>query len=145
MNRREFLQAAAIAGGAIVGGCAVSQNSVKRQAQIAHETQFDGYFVPILRGFLKNAKATSSDYVACDYPDGTKLKSCCTPSGKTYVSVARMLPAMAEWMSTGRADADVREVVLSIYRNAFDPKNPNFWGYGPKSGRRSCQIGRAHV
>src|SRR6184192_4123057 len=145
MNRREFLQAAAIAGGAIVGGCAVSQNSVKRQAAGTPYTQFDQYFVPILEGFLKNAKATAPDYVVCDYPEGTKLKSCCTPSGKTYVSVARMLPALAEWMSTGRADANVREVVLSVYRNAFDPKNANFWGYGPKERATQLSVEAALV
>src|SRR5438552_2455124 len=133
MNRREFLAvSAAVAGGAMLGGRFALAESTSRQ------TQFDQYFLPILDGFLKNAKATAADYVVCDYPEGTKLKSCCTPSGKTYVSVARMLPAMAEWMACGRADAKVREVLLSVYRNAFDPNNANFWGHGPNN--RATQL-----
>src|SRR2546421_12621778 len=117
MNRREFLQAsAAVAGGAMLGGCATGQESAKTQAAAAPQRQFDRYFTPILEGFLKNAKATAQDYVVCDYPEGTKLKSCCTPSGKTYVSVARMLPAMAEWVQSGRGGADMRAVLLSVYR-----------------------------
>lgn len=98
--------------------------------------EFDTYFLQILRGFYKNARATSKDYVVCDYPDGTKIKTCCTPSGKTYVSVARMLPAMVEWLAAGRpsnplgeADTDIGEVVTRIYKNAFDPNHPDFWGY----------------
>src|SRR5437899_11976192 len=108
MNRRRFLQlsAAAIAGSAVRS---VSGDDVAtRQAAAAPQTQFDHYYLTILAGFLKNARATAPDYVVCDYPDGTKLKSCCTPSGKTYVSVARMLPPMAEWITTGRSAPDVR-------------------------------------
>src|SRR5437016_582893 len=130
MNRRQFLQfsAAALAGSALIAPTFAGQTSA---GAAGDQTQFDRYFLPILQGFLKNARATASDYVVCDYPDGTKLKSCCTPGGKTYVSVARMLPPMAEWITTGRADPKIREVLLSVYRNAFDEKNPNFWGYPP--------------
>src|SRR5881275_3342673 len=128
MNRRRFLQlsAAAVAGSALLNRDSFASDATP-------ETQFDSYFLPILDGFLKNARATATDYVVCDYPDGTKLKSCCTPSGKTYVSVARMLPPMAEWIATGRAEGgtEIRDVCLSVYRNAFDEKNPNFWGYPP--------------
>src|SRR5436309_1433515 len=131
MNRRQFLQfsAAALAGSALIAPTFAGQTPA---GAAGDQTQFDRYFLPILQGFLKNARATASDYVVCDYPDGTKLKSCCTPSGKTYVSVARMLPALAEWRSTGRADANEREVALSVYRNAPDPMNQDFCGYGPK-------------
>src|SRR2546421_292726 len=146
MNRREFLQAsAAVAGGAMLGGCATGQESAKTQAAAAPQRQFDRYYTPILEGFLKNAKATAPDYVVCDYPQGTKLKSCCTPSGKTYVSVARMLPALAEWMACGRANAKVREVLLSVYRNAFDPNNANFWGYAPNNRATQLSVEAALV
>jgi len=107
------------------------------------------YFLQLLTGFLKNAAATSPDYTVCDYPEGTKLKSCCTPSGKTYVSVARMLPAMAAWWNSGRAhpvtvdgkQINIHEVLLSIYRTAFDPKHPDYWGEPPsdKPTQRSVE------
>ncbi len=90
------------------------------------------YFLTILAGFLRNARATSPGYTACDFPDGTKLAGCCTPSGKTFTSVARMLPAMAEFAAAGgprRVDGvDLGEVIRSVYRTAFDPKHPDYWG-----------------
>ncbi|MBA3672070.1 MAG: DUF2264 domain-containing protein, partial [Gemmatimonadaceae bacterium] len=66
----------------------------------------------------------------------TILRSCITPSGKTYVSVARILPLIAEWLAAGKPAAmdvdgeriDLRDVVLAIYRNAFDPAFPHYWG-----------------
>src|SRR3954471_6894409 len=78
----------------------------------------------IIAGFLRNAEATSKEFVVCDYPGGTKLKSCCTPSGKTYVSVARMLPVLVE-----SADRRHRAVLVSVFAHAFDPQHPDFWGY----------------
>jgi hypothetical protein len=145
MNRRRFLQlsaaAAALAGARPFLAAAVPSPD-------APHTQFDRYFLPILDGFLKNARATSPDHVVCDYPDGTKLKSCCTPGGKTYVSVARMLPPMAEWLAAGReagGAAQVRDVLLSVYRNAFDPDNPNFWGYAPSNKVSQLSIEAALV
>src|SRR5437667_8687442 len=146
MNRRQFLQfsAAALAGSALIAPTFAGQTSA---GAAGDQTQFDRYFLPILQGFLKNARATAGDYVVCDYPDGTKLKSCCTPSGKTYVSVARMLPPMAEWISAGRATAgaQIREVLLSVYRNAFDEKNPNFWGYAPANKATQLSVEAALV
>lgn len=121
------------------------QSSLPAAAATAPEKQFDRFFLPILDGFLKNAAMTSKDFVVCDYPGGTKLKSCCTPSGKTYVSVARMLPVMAEWIASARADAKVREVMLSVYRNAFDPKHPDFWGYAPKEKATQLSVEAALV
>ena len=82
-----------------------------------------GYFQLIVDGFRRNARATSPDLVACDFAEGTKLKSCCTPSGKTYVSVARMLPALVTMRDS--------ESLSSIFRHAFDPEHPDFWGYAP--------------
>src|SRR5687767_1997568 len=96
MNRRRFLQVA-------VAAMATPSLPLVRGASPAPPTNhlFDRYFSDIFIGFKRNALATGPDYVVCDYPGGTKLKSCCTPSGKTYVSVARMLPAMAECIAAG--------------------------------------------
>ena len=90
------------------------------------------YFLTVLRGFLHNARQTCADYTVCDLPGGKKLEGCCTPSGKTFTSVARMLPAMADFVATGQPVrvglVDLAEVILSIYRTAFDPKHPDYWG-----------------
>lgn len=94
-------------------------------------------FLTILNGFLTNARRTSESFTVCDFPDGTMLKSCSNPAGKTYVSVARMLPAMAAWVKSERKPSEfavggqpvkLRDVLLSIYRTAFDPSHPDFWG-----------------
>jgi hypothetical protein len=154
MNRRAFLiaTAAALAGGsAIVGGQATATAPA---VPAAPEAQFDRYVLPILHGFLRNARATSPDYVVCDYPDGTKLKSCCTPSGKTYVSVARMLPPIVEWLRAGRSPAqldvggetvDLHAVLLSIFAHAFDPNHPDFWGYAPSNKATQLTVESALV
>jgi len=142
MRRRDFLKATAIA---LSGACTMPHRSSPRPLQSpAPNEQFDHFFKLILDGFLKNARATCPDYVVCDYPDGTKLKSCCTPSGKTYVSVARMLPPMVEWQLAGRKP-DLTPILLSIYRNAFDPKNPNFWGYAPNNKATQLSVEAALV
>ena len=99
VNRRQFLQLAAAS---VVAAPAIELLGQSASASTAPQAQFDHFFLPILDGFLKNAAATAPDYVVCDFPDGTKLKSCCTPSGKTYVSVARMLPPIVEWVRAGR-------------------------------------------
>jgi len=100
---------------------------------------FDSYFLQILEGFVLNARRTSDSYAVCDFPDGTKIASCLTPSGKTYVSVARMLPALAEWRAGGRdarvklhgVEADLDGILLGIFRDAFDPLHPHYWGSAP--------------
>lgn len=139
MRRRDFLKVSA---GAMAAGLLWREaGAASKKAAAAHEV-FDEYFLAMLVGFLKNARATSADLVVCDYPEGTKLKSCCTPSGKTYVSVARMLPAMAEWARVKRdtkglpaevQPGAVEEILLGIYSKAFDPKRPDFWGYAPNN------------
>ena len=142
MNRRRFLQLSA----ASLAGCALLRSATGQSQLVAEpHNQFDPYFLLILDGFLKNAEKTSPDYVVCDYPDGTKLKSCCTPGGKTYVSVARMLPPMAEWIATRDTLPQVRPVLLSIFRNAFDEKNPNFWGYAPANKATQLSVEAALV
>jgi hypothetical protein len=116
VNRRHFLQliAAALAG---------SQVAAPGQTTPAQSPRriIEDFFQPIVDGFLRNARATSPDLVTCDFAQGTKLKSCCTPSGKTYVSVARMLPALVT-MRDG-------ESLSSVFRHAFNPQHPDFWGY----------------
>lgn len=127
MNRREFLKLSALTATLPL---AVSPRRFARAADLPTTApapaNFDRYFNPIVEGFIRNAKATSRDYVVCDFPDGTRLKSCCTPSGKTYVSVARMLPALVE-----SSDPRHLEIVASIFRHAFDPRHAHFWGYAP--------------
>jgi len=118
MNRREFL--------AFTSAIVILPNlDANAQSSEPHEI-FDSYFRQIFDGFMKNA---SPDLAVCDFPEGTKIKSCLTPSGKSYVSIARMLPAMTEWTLSGRGD--LREQLLKIYRNAFDPKHADFWGLAP--------------
>ena len=130
MNRRDFLvvSASALAAGAAlprgIRGQVSLASSPDAQAQLAE------YFRTILAGFLRNARATSADYTACDFAEGTKIKTCCTPSGKTYTSVARMLPALAEYVAAGHQEpaTDLHAVILSIYRTAFDPAHVDYWG-----------------
>ena len=130
MNRRDFLilSASGLAAGT-VGSCASRQ--APRFAATDTQARLTDYFLTILAGFLRNARATSPHYTVCDFPAGTKLDGCCTPSGKTYTSVARMLPAMAEFVAAGgrRADGvDLEEVIFTIYQTAFDPQHPHYWG-----------------
>src|SRR4030095_14298299 len=109
---REFLKFSA-------GAIALTSLPVSSASLFAQSTtqpaaaQFDHYFLTILDGFLRNAKATSDSFAVCDYPDGTKLKSCCNPAGKTYVSVARMMPAMVEWRrAKNGGDAGIENILL---------------------------------
>src|SRR5579862_8771114 len=131
MRRREFLQLTA----GIAGAAMIPSFSFADGAQARPETIFDDYFLTVLKGFLKNAKATSPTFTVCDFPNGTKLKTCCTPSGKTYTSIARMLLPMVEWVRAGRESKidledqtiDLKDVLRLIYTTAFDPKHPDYW------------------
>lgn len=127
MNRRDFLKASAAA-------MAVSFLPPLSFGDPAFpRAQLDQYFLTILDGFLKNARATSPAYTVCDFPQGTKLAGTLTPSGKSYVGVARMLPAIAEYLAGNPKQLnDLPGVVLSIYRTAFDPKHPDYWAEPPK-------------
>src|SRR5687767_7482549 len=86
IRRREFLKlsASAVAGAMIGPRVALRQTSGTVATAPVYDN-IEAYFLKILVGFLKNAAATSNDYTVCDFPEGTKLASCCTPSGKTYV------------------------------------------------------------
>jgi hypothetical protein len=78
------------------------------------------------------------------------LKSCLTPSGKTYVSVARMMPALAAWVTAKKQPDNFRvdnesfnltDVLLSAFKNSFNPAHPDYWGEPPsdKPTQRSVE------
>ena len=118
-------------------------------AKDSHKT-IDFYFLEILDGFLRNARKTSDSFAVCDFPQGTLLKSCLTPSGKTYVSVARMMPALAAWVvakkqpntfRVGTETFNLTDVLLAAFKNAFNPKHSDYWGEAPadKPTQRSVE------
>ncbi|MBA3353676.1 MAG: DUF2264 domain-containing protein [Blastocatellia bacterium] len=138
MDRRQFMVSSVAL---IAGAAAIPVNAADLTAPnspIPGEPEFlDDNFLTILNGFLRNAQRTSDGFAVCEFPEGTVLKGCCNPAGKTYVSVARMLPAMAAWVNAAREPSEfivggnslsLREILLSIYRTAFDPAHPDFWG-----------------
>jgi hypothetical protein len=145
MNRRDFLKVSgtALAGSSLVS-CASARLPDPKPNADARTLLLAG-FDQVLDGFLRNARTTSADYTACDLPGGTKLESCCTPNGKTFTSVARMLPAMADFVSarfeSKSRGPDLEDVILSIYRTAFDPKHPDYWGEpkGDKPTQRTVE------
>lgn len=143
MHRRQFLQwfGSGLAGGVLTPQQMLAQVAPASQPTTQPSAQFDHYFLRILDGFIRNARKTSTNnsYAVCDYPEGTHLASCDTASGHSYVSVARMMPALAEWLAGERAPSvmvdgqtvDLRDLMLSVFRTAFDPKHPDFWGIPP--------------
>jgi hypothetical protein len=110
-SRREFLAAAAAAPLTAAGP----------------HTVLDHYWMPILDGYLRNARATSESFAVCDFPGGTILKGATGKSGKTYDSVTRMLPALAAWVASGRARPDLLDTLCLTFQNAFDPAHPDYW------------------
>lgn len=142
LSRRNFiyLTTAAVASG-ICGDVPAAKDS---------RAAIDFYFLEILEGFLRNAQKTSDSFAVCDFPQGTMLKSCLTPAGKTYVSVARMMPALAAWtvakkqpnvFRVGGKSFDLNEVLLAAFKNAFNPAHPDYWGEAPadKPTQRSVE------
>lgn len=138
MHRRDFLKTAAAAVSAPVvlsSGCTAPG---PRQQRASTPTAVDDHFAEILDGYLRNLERTTpSSFAVCDYPDGTVLKSCVTPSGKTYVSTARMMPAMAEYVAAGREPGafavrgramPLSDLLLQTFRDAFDPAHEHYWG-----------------
>ena len=99
-------------------------------------------FEKVVRGFLRNAQATSPSYAVCDLPGGTKLKSCVAKSGKTYIGIARMLPALASCYSGGFAidGVDLNAILLATFRNAFDPGHPDYWEEPPPEKANQRQV-----
>ena len=112
MNRRQFLASAA---------------APMLAADAPPHTALDPYWLPILDGFLRNARATSSSFAVCDFPDGTILKASIARSGKTYDSVTRMMPALAAWAACGRASAAHLDALRQMFIHAFDPAHPDYW------------------
>ncbi len=134
LNRREFICLSAAAASFAVG------SPFLRAANKDSAATIDFYFLEILEGFLRNARKTSDSFAVCDFPQGTMLKSCTTPSGKTYVSVARMMPALAAWVvakkqpnvfRVGSESFNLTDVLLAAFKNAFNPAHPDFWGEAP--------------
>ncbi|MDQ6632813.1 MAG: DUF2264 domain-containing protein [Verrucomicrobiota bacterium] len=149
MKRREFiyLNAATAFGLAVDSLFAASGAS---PAKSNSRKTIDSYFLEILDGFLRNARKTSDSFAVCDFPQGTLLKSCCTPSGKTYVSVARMMPALTAWIvakkqpgvfRVGHESFNLTDVLLAAFKNAFDPTHPDYWGEAPadKASQRAVE------
>jgi hypothetical protein len=142
MNRRAFLKLSSVVAAPLVFQPlqALAQQPTT-SAAVAPSQAFDRYFLQILDGFLRNAVNTGPGFAAVDFPDGTIVKTCQTPSNHGYVGVARMLPAMAQWVVSKKQPTTfnvegqsltLEDVLLQIYRNAFDPKHPNYWGEPPK-------------
>src|SRR5688572_19222618 len=138
MQRREFLRfTAAAAMGAMVkpGFAADRAATTATTTAAAPHSVFDPYFLQITQGFLRNAVRTGPGFAVCDFPEGTIVKSCQTPSNHAYVSVARMLPALTEWVVSKKQpstfeidgkDYSLDDVLLQIFQNAFDPNHPNY-------------------
>ncbi len=101
---------------------------------------FEGYFRPILDGYLKNARRTSSSLAVCDFEGGTLLPGALARSGKTYDSVSRMMPALAAWVVSGRASAGEEDALLSAFRHAFDPAHPDYWQPSPPDHSHQKQV-----
>jgi hypothetical protein len=139
MRRREFLK---ISAAAAIGSFVRPRFSAYAAASDAPpHAVFDRYFLQITDGFLRNALLTGPGFAVCDFPEGTIVKSCQTPSNHGYVSVARMLPAMTEWVASKKEPSTfeidgkpiaLNDVLLQIFQNAFDPNHPNYWAEPPK-------------
>lgn len=131
LNRREFL----LAGVAATAAACLPQAA--QGAGAAHGLPAQELLSTITRGFLTNARKTSPNLALCDYSEGTKLPSCMAPSEHTYVSVARMLPALASAVASDHAflqesaaleRAHLLGVLKQIFQHASDPSDPDYWG-----------------
>ncbi len=99
-NRRDFVKTAAksvlVTSFAITGFPTLPASVFGITTPLAHAAnnnavaEIDFYFLEILDGFLRNAIKTSDSFAVCNFPQGTLLPACITPSGKTYVSVANI-------------------------------------------------------
>jgi hypothetical protein len=144
MERREFLRWSATTFAALG-----LPPALLHAVPAGDASAFDAYATALLEGFVRNARRTAPGYAVCDYPDGTIVGGCITPSGKSYVSTARILPLLAEWLAAGKSSVvrvegetvDLEEVAVEIFRNAFDPTFPHFWGKPPpdKKTQRSVE------
>ena len=78
MKRREFLILSGSALGFGTLESCISQGHVEQLKSPDARALMTGYFLTILKGFLRNAQATSPDYTVCDFPNGTKIAGCCS-------------------------------------------------------------------
>jgi hypothetical protein len=136
MKRRDFLRTAAA-----VASAPLLPQSFAEPVGAPQWSGDDFHFTEILTGYLRNLERTTpSSFAVCDFLDGTMLKSCLTPSGKTYISVARMLPAIAEYVTAGREPAAFKvrgklmplsDLLLQTFRDVFDPSHEHYWAEPP--------------
>ncbi|HET8654020.1 MAG TPA: DUF2264 domain-containing protein [Longimicrobiaceae bacterium] len=150
VQRREFLKmtTAALTGAVILPG----RFGGLGKGLVSNDV-FDAYARRLLEGFVRSARRTAPGYAVCDYSGGTLLKSCTTPSGKTYVSVARILPLLSEWLAAEKPatvevdgeEVDLRDVAVQIFRNAFDPAFPHYWGEPPPDRKTQRSVEAALV
>jgi hypothetical protein len=124
MDRRQFLSLAAAA----------------PFAAGADTPSFDNYFRTIYEGFLANARRTSPSLAVCDFEGGIKLPAMLAASGKSYVGVARMLPAIAAWHVSGRGSRASADTLTAILTNAFDPEHPDYWGAPSSTANDQRQV-----
>ncbi len=105
-------------------------------------------FLEILNGYLAACHKTSASFAVCNFPDGTMLKGSLAASGKTYDSVSRMMPAISAWQVGGqrtgaihrRTEPDLTEVLVSTFRNAFNPAHPDYWMPSPPQHQNQRQV-----
>jgi hypothetical protein len=153
MRRRDFLKVTTAAATLpLLQGPFGCSNAAKPQAGAnLASSSLDDYFTQILDGYLRNLqRTTTNSFAVCDYPQGTVIKTCSTPSGHGYVSVARMLPAMAEWVHAKREpqaftvrgrEMSLVDLIHATFRDAFDPSHEHYWAEptGTKPTQRSVE------
>ncbi|WP_321475531.1 DUF2264 domain-containing protein [uncultured Paludibaculum sp.] len=113
--------------------------SVALAGMLSEESMLAGggeFYTPwldaLVRGYLTNARRTSDSLAVCDFEGGSKRPDGVSRSGKTYCSVSRMLPALAACVVSGRdTDGSLFQAILGVYRHAFDPAHPDYWGPSP--------------
>lgn len=147
MQRREFLKLTAATALSAAAFPQISSIAAEKGATAA----IDDHFTEILGGYLRNLERTTPDsFAVCDFPEGTVIKTCSTPSGHGYVSVARMLPPMAEYLHAGLKpnvfkvrgkEMSLTDLLLQTFRDAFDPKHEHYWAEptGTKPTQRSVE------
>lgn len=110
---------------------------------------FEKWFLTILDGYLANLIRTSPSLAVCDFKDGTIKEGATGKSGKTYDSVTRMMPALAAWVASGRKPSafdvggkrmELADVLAETFRNAFDPKHPDYWLPSPEQKQQQRQV-----
>src|SRR6478672_5907207 len=148
MQRREFLQLTAAA---LSAAALPRTTSADEVASAAAAPAINDHFTEILAGYLSNLERTTpNSFAVCDYPEGTVIKTCSTPSGHGYVSVARMLAPMAEYLHAGLKpdvftvrgkEMSLTDLLLQTFRDAFDPKHEHYWAEptGTKPTQRSVE------